>query len=149
MIRDNTTVTVRRNTFMNNRAVGPQFALGGGACVYFHCTVTFDDNVFDGCVSQFNGGGLYAVDSVINITGNDATDNPSSAWFLNCTATNFGGGMHLRRCTGTISRLRISSCGAGSFGGGAMYETCGLTISESFVGPPLLRITPPDAWRAL
>ena len=133
MIRDFTVVTVRENTFTDNRAIGPQFALGGGGCVYYRCEVLFDNNAFEGCSSDFNGGGLYAVDSEVDVTGVSAILEPSFARFVDCTAVNFGGGMHLRRIIGDVLDVRMMNCGAGIMGGGAAFETSALTVAECFV----------------
>lgn len=91
---------------------------GGGAALMNYSVATFVDCRFDGCSSDGGGGGAWALSSTVNFMGLEATEDPSTASFLDCTAVGAGGGYRAQSCTGTIQSVRFEGCSSDSMGGG-------------------------------
>ncbi|HET9888774.1 MAG TPA: right-handed parallel beta-helix repeat-containing protein, partial [bacterium] len=88
VVKDESIASFTNNDFNGNTGRRS----GGGMSIMGHSEVTLTSNRFTNCAAETSyGGGVYALDSVVNCAGTDPTTSNPDALFSNCTAVINGG----------------------------------------------------------
>ena len=117
--------TIEENTVSGNASKGH----GGGIHISENCTLTMDGNVkINGNTAQYDGGGIYAYGSTVNMTGCTVTGN---------TAQRSGGGIYTKG-GGTVNMTGCTIGGSGmeegntaGDSGGGVYSGQSTTVTMS------------------